>query len=340
MGIVNILLCLLTQIVVLLLGKTVCDYVKTDINFPRIYTYGTFLLWGVTQLFSVPITLLKIRFSTLFIVLMIVIILICIYGIIKNGIKFKKPNISKKEMIFVAITICMVCVMMFLNFKYQHVDEDDSRFVVNAVDILDTDRLFLTNPATGEEIPGFILRESDKDVCSPFAVYIAMMSRITGITPVVFAHSVLPLMLIVLASCVWWLVGEKLIGKNIIDQSMFTIFILLMHLFGYSYLWTEVTMFMNRLWQGKSIVASIGIPALFVTLFDFYDDSKYKNLLPVFIVDMGLCLLSGNGIVMGAIIIGCFALAYSVLKKDIKLMFIIALIAIPNFMYYLLSIYI
>ena len=338
MGMISILFCLLTQILVLLLGKTVCDYANADINLPRLYLYGTFLLWGIAQLFAVPFTLLKIKFSVLFIVLIATSFLICIYEIIKNGIKFKKPNISKKETIFVVITISIVCVMMFLNFKYQHVDEDDSRFIVNAVDILDTDRLFLTNPTTGEEIPGFILRESDKDVCSPFAVYIAMMSRITGITPVVFAHTLLPLMMIVLASCVWWLVGEKLIGKNIIDQSMFTVFILLMHLFGYSHLWTEVTMFMDRLWQGKSIVASIGIPALFVTFFDFYDDSKYKNLLPILIVDMGLCLLSGNGIVMGAIIIGCFATAYSILKKDVKLLYIIAFLAIPNVLYYLLEI--
>ena len=34
----------------------------------------------------------------------------------------------------------------------QHTDYDDSRFVVNAVDMIRTDRMFLTNPSTGREL--------------------------------------------------------------------------------------------------------------------------------------------------------------------------------------------
>ena len=68
---------------------------------------------------------------------------------------------------------------------------------------------------------------------------------------------------------------------------MFVIAVLLMITYGN---YTEVSYgeiiaqnvfvkFLSRIWQGKSVVASIGIPIMFVTLFDFYDESyKYSAL--------------------------------------------------------------
>ena len=52
---------------------------------------------------------------------------------------------------------------------------------------------------------------------------------------------------------------------------------------------------------------------------------------------MGMCLLSGMGIVIGAIIIGCFALGYSICKKDLKTLIYILPLAIPNAMYFILE---
>ena len=328
--------------ITILLGYMLLKILDIKSSIVTMYTYGFFLTWAVLQLISVPMILLKTSFNILIVVNFLLLLIFVVYCFKKKGISLKdfkiNTNINNEEKIFICLLLLLVFVFLFFQLYYQHVDEDDSRFIVNAVDIVDTNRLFLTNPATGEPTIGFTLGDSDKDVVSPFAVYFSIINKITNIKVVSFAHTYFPLAMILLAVCVWWLFGEKLIGPNIVYQCMFVIIIILFHLFGSSFRWTEISMFMTRLWQGKAIVSSIGIAATFVTLFDYYENSNYKYLLLMLIVNLGVCFLSGMGVVINAIIIGSFALGYGFVKKDIKSLIYISGVALFNLAYFLLEI--
>ena len=332
-----VLAVIMLGIVPFLMGNGILGLLKKERGLSRSYVFGFFLLWAFIQLIAVPLILLKASYDIVAILIGIYVFILSLIGILKrkDGIRFEKRKPA--EIVFLILLLGFSLFFMYLNVRYQHIDEDDSRFIANAADILNTHKLFLTNPANGNPIEGFVLGDSDKDVCSPWSLFYAFLSSVTMLKPVVFAHSVLPLALILLSICVWWLLAEKLLGRDIVSQCMFVILVLLIHLFGYSHLWTQVTMYMDRLWQGKAVVSSIGIPALFVSLVCCMDESDRQSFLVVLITDMGICLMSGMGIVIAAIIIGCFAAAYAAVRKDMK-MLLLLLAAIPNAIYFLIEI--
>ena len=339
---IDVLKLLPLLLITMLMGYMLLNILGIQSSIVKIYMYGFFLTWALLQLISVPLILIKASFTTLLIVYYLILFLFFVYYFKKYGISFDdfkvKTKLNIDEKIFVCLLLVVMCAFMFFQFSYQHVDEDDSRFIVNTVDIVDTNKLFLTNPATGEAMVGFTLSDSDKDIVSPFALYFAIINKITGIRIVRYTHTYFPLAMILLAVCVWWLFAEKLVGNNIVYQSMFVIILLLFHMFGSSFRWTEISMFMTRIWQGKAIVSSIGIPATFVTLFDYYKNSDLKHYLLILVVNLGACFLSGMGVVINAIIIAGFAIGYGFIKRDIKVFIYIAAAAIFNFIYYLLEI--
>lgn len=294
-----------------------------------------FTFLGLFELISVPLILLKSSFSFLVIVISFLYLGI-IYLIIRNREKFSiKKKIDKIEVIYL---LCLALISVFLliqEYNYQHVDEDDARFVVEVVDAIENDTMLLTNPATGEVIESYRNLEIAKDAVAAWPMFVAYLSKITTIKPAIMDHTILPLLLTILAIYVWWKFIENFVGKNIVYQSMFVIIMLLMMIFGYSHRWTMISMFMNRLWQGKAVVASVGIPALFTSIINFYDNKN--NFLDILFVNLSMCLFSGNGIVMGAIILGCFSLIYGILKKDIKTTIILLCLTIPNGILYLIE---
>lgn len=323
---------LLLLLVPYLVGNGFCELFGLEKSNSKLFTYGYFFIFAFCQIIMVPLILLKQSFMLVVVLISIFLIIFSIYGIIKNHFPFNF-NHNKSEIFALILLFLLSFIFLFLQLQYQNIDEDDSRFIVNAVDTLKSNKVLLTNPINGDILPGFILDDSGKDVTSPWSVFIAYISKLTLNKAVVCAHSILPLSLTILTICIWWQFAEKIFGKSIIYQSMFTILMLLTYLFGYSYLWTTITMFMSRLWQGKSIVAATGIPMLFNCLFDSYENDK-QYLPTVIIADLALCLFSGNGIVMGAIAIGCFALGYGIIKKDYKIFLRIAMIAVINAIYF------
>ena len=338
MSFISVLLnVILLLFIPLSVGNGVCKLFGFKKNIINFYFYGLFSTWAYIQLISVPLILLKTSFTFVFVLICLYLLIMSGYGLYKNNdFKIKLYEYKSKDKIAIVSLIIFVLFFMSLSVRYQHIDEDDSRFVVNAVEMLATNKMMLTNPATGEDLPGFVLPDSDKDVVSPWAVYIAFASKITNTRTVVEAHTVIPLALILLSVCVFYLVSEKLLGKDITLNVMFVMLMLMMMLYGYSHLWTMITMYMDRLWQGKSVVASIGIPAMFVVLFDYYDD--LNDIKKVILVDLGMCLFSGMGVVIGAIIIGCFAFGYAISKRNLNVMFYLLLVAIINTIYFLLEI--
>lgn len=331
-------------IIPILIGNFFCAVFKKEKRIVNYYCYGLTLTFAVLEVISVPLIVARKSFNFLFDIAIILLLIIAVLGIV---IRFIKRDITFKEidftnLFFVVLAIGVVGYFLFLVFTHQVINADDSRFVVHAVDMLENNTLFLTNPATGEVINDFTLNDSYKDIVSPWPIIFAMISKITGVRVVVIAHSFLPLALSLYVISAWWIFSSKVMKKeNIMYQSMFVIIILLMAMYGNDTgggLINNVFMkFLFRIWEGKSVVATAGIPLMYICMFDYYKKNTIFNLFSILLVNLAICFMSANGIVIGAVMIGCFATAYTIV--DFKVSHFIKLIplALLNAFLYMLS---
>lgn len=341
----NIFLCLISLLFIpLLIGNFVCAVLKKEKKFINYYVYGLTFEYALFEIISIPFILNKKTFNSLYTTIWLILIVLCIVGLIIRTIR-KDIVIREFKLINVAFVVILICVASYFikeSFSHQVVNDDDSRFVVMAIDNLENNNLFLTNPATGEIVDDFTLEDSYKDIVSPWMVYYSFLSKYTKIKTVSLVHSILPISLYVYTMGVWWVFCGALFKKEkTMYQSMFIIVILLMAIFGNDKgagLINNVFMkFLFRIWEGKSVVASAGIPLMYSTFFEYYKKDKINNIMMILIANLSICFMSANGIVIGAVMIGCFALAYSF--TDFKKLHFLKLLplAIPNGILYLLS---
>lgn len=347
MVVINISLFLFIAIVVpVLIGDEVIGALNQEITISRSYVFGTITMWAVCQIVSVPLIFIKSPFSV------VVVLVSFIYAILGGLGIYKKrwtnillPEIKGKidnrylSYIFFAIMIVAIGALLCMQTLLQHTDADDSRFVVNAVDIVRTNRMFVTNPSSGESW-GSWYGEVARDVFSPWAIYIAYLAKITGISTGVMAHTMLPISLMLAVYATYWMLSDIFFHGKVVYRCIFVIMWLLLNLYGYASLYTSETFLMTRIWQGKSLVTALGIPLqmlVFLWIYKEDDHNKMQSYTVLLLaISFAMCLTSGMGIILCAIMIGCYGLVYGITKKNWKLMFAIWYAAIPNAIYFLL----
>lgn len=330
-------------------GEGINRLLKISRGIVKNYLVGNIFIWALFQIVTVPLVLLKKEFSLVVVIVNVVLFGICALVVLDEvlrkkcrNLKVKKwikkiPKISRADAVSMAIMEIAIIALLLAIIMLQHTDADDSRFVVNAVEILRTDRMFLTDLITGQPLETWI-GELVKDVTSPWAVYIAYYARMTGISAVIMAHSVLPVALILCALSVFWLLAGEFFGKNITDKSIFMCFVILLNVYGYHSIYTAETFMLTRIWQGKAVVASVAIPAMFLLCMWLYrNDKKYGYYVLVALLDVGMCLMSGMGLIIGVIMLGCIGLVYGVAKRKIWIPLCLWGMCVPNIVYYVIN---
>lgn len=337
MFVINIFLAILVLWVVpYLAGNGFCEFLRIKKTIPKLYLLGLVAVWAFCQMVTVPLVLLKASFWVVIVLLTLWIGALCGYGIRKKHFPTmwgKKKTWEQKMVILITgILIIAFFTAMLLG---QHTDADDSRFVVNAVDIVRTNRLFLTDPNTGNQISTW-LGELSKDVTAPWAVYLAYCGKLTGNSPTVIAHLLLPLAILTAIFGVWWMLSEEFLGADVLHSCVFLDIMMVLHLYGYYSVYNAEAFTMLRLWQGKAVVAGLGIPAMFLICMWIYQHNRKSDYICLICLDLALCLMSGMGVIIGALLLGCFGLIYGIFKRNWKITLRFWLMIIPNGIYYLI----
>ena len=330
-------------------GHGVNRLLKINPSIVKNYLVGNIFIWALFQIVSVPLILEKQRFSTVVILISVIVIGVMVWAIIyetiiKKGDIFRqspwKNQIGNIKIADVLAVLFMVAIMGWLFYKIvslQHTDADDARFIVNAVEMLRTDRMFLTDVITGEELKIWV-GELSKDVTSPWAVYIAYCAKITGISVVTMAHSVLSVALILCGISVFWLFSKVIFKDNIKDRCLFVSLVLLMNIYGFHSVYTAETFFLTRIWQGKAAVAAIAIPAIFLIFMRIYEnEKKYGYFVLLAFMNIGMCLMSGTGIIIGAVMLLSTGIIYGIRKRNIWVTLLLWEMCAPNAIYFLIN---
>lgn len=349
-NIINYILSIIILIVLpVCIGNTICCLLKQNITLSKCFMIGNIAMWAVCQLVAVPLILMKQSFLIVVFLLSVIYGFLALYGLLNKkirqgygimvvGLNYKTFSRGKKKLEIildiaaVVIMILAVILLVLASIFLQHTDADDSRFVVNAVDIYRTNRLLLTDVNSGNAISTF-LGDLNKDVTSPWAVYVAYISKITGIYPSIMMHTVLPPIIMIMLGMIYWILSEHFFEKEVLYRSIFVCLAILLTIYGYHSIYTAETFIMIRMWQGKALLAGVGIPLVLWLFLELYKNDKKENYIILIIADMAMCLLSNMGIILSGIMIGCYGLVYGIAKKNIKMMVFMWLICIINVIY-------
>lgn len=325
-----------------LLGSEVCSLLKIKNTLPKSFVFGTITTWAVCQIISVPLILFKQSFTVVVVLQSVIVVLLCAHGIYKKRIpKIAIEKHSIVEILGLIFMIAMACYMIIPQIGLQLTNADDSRFVVNAVDIVRTNRLLLTDVNTGKEIYSWI-GDLHKDVASPWPVYIAYLSKITGIHVATMCHTILPPILLLMVCCIYWMFSEEFFEEEKLNRYIFVAIVILLTIYGHYSVYSSETFVLSRIWQGKSVITAIAIPLLILCMMWIYKEVSKENAWSKQYITLLLCsiafgLPSNMGFLITCVMLGCFGLVYGICKKSMKVMLGIWLSCVPNLIYLYIS---
>lgn len=218
---------------------------------------------------------------------------------------------------------------------FQHIDDDDSRFVVEQVLAVEHGAMYTENPVTGK-ISYWDMGEVRKDMISPWAMLVAYWCKLSGIAPAIMSHKYLPFFLILLCYAVYALIGMHLFKDDREKVSIFLIFSSALNIYGYFSTHTTSAVMLLRIWQGKALVGAMLVPAMFYIMFELMNQNRKKVwYFMAAVAATAAALASGSGITIIPVVIGICGLAELIHTRKIKNCILIWCTAVPSVVYLL-----
>lgn len=277
---------------------------------------------------AVPCIYFRTTFNTLFWIYTAVVVILIGCGVwaLQSGAGTRKYRTgSRRRWLspFLIIALLVIAGQMCVYIFGMHLDEDDARWIAEANDALVKNKMLLHNPATGEYIGRFV-GEMVKDVFSPWCMYLAWLSRATGIKAVVIAHTVYPPILLGLSYTAYYEIGAQLFEgeKKRHERAIFLLIVSVINLFFAGNVYTQSVFTLTRIWQGKAVVAAVMIPAIMMVMLRVQRSTPTSfgslvDWLLLVVAGTCCCLFSGMGIAIGLLMIGVYG-AYVVVRMIAK----------------------
>ena len=317
---------LLVTIVPFLLGTIPVKYMNRFQRTPAMmYLCGWFVSFSVFELVSVPFILLERSFMEVVVIYSLVIMILLVvsvwngYQVIAQLWSWKSwwKDVAKMSWWtrlgwFVVAILLVIQLIHAVVFEYY--DGDDSYYVAQAVMTKTFNTMYLRDNYTGYIYPLDI-----RHALSPTPVYIAWMSKVSGIHPTVIAHSVLSVAWLVLMYCIYEQIGKRLLAKNKDWIPLFLIFIEVWFLYGNISLYTSETFAMTRTWQGKGLMAGVILPALLLSLIYLADQkTRFGNWLLFLTVILSAVFATSIAFMLIPTIVGLSAVLIGWQKRSAK----------------------
>ena len=259
----------------------------------------------------------------------------------RDGVIFNKKNCWKQrgglEKTQWIIVFVLIAFQVFMAVSHASFDGDDAYYVVQSVITDETNTLYRILPYTGLGT-ALDMRHS----MAVFPLWIAYIARMSGIHATIVSHTVLPIVLIPLTYTIYYEIGKKLFKDKQEQFPAYMIIICMLHIFGNFSIYNNATFFLMRTWQGKSMLANVVIPGIFMILLWIFEGEPEKRnnrsgmwaLLGL--INVVAAMMSTASVFLNTFLIAVMAVVFSVQEKNIKIIFKMAACCIPCVVYALL----
>lgn len=303
---------------------------------------GFLTIMAVSQLILVPLVLRRYGFEyyvriAIVAYLILLVAATCFWRKIWKNAKQTKIAMQPFncwQTLFLLGAVGLIFLQAFVAGMFQHVDDDDSRFVVEQVLAVEYNDMYKQNPVTGA-MTYWDMGEVRKDMVSPWAMQVAFWCKLSQIAPAVMSHKYLPFFLILLTYAVYTLIGMHLFANDREKTSIFLIFASALNLFGYFSTHTTQAVMLLRIWQGKALVGAMLLPAMCYLMMELMNSRKKVWYFLAAVCSMAAALASGSGITVMPLLVGAFGMAQLVHTRKIKKPILMWCTAIPSVVYLL-----
>ena len=313
------------------------------------YPAGCICLWACSQLLLVPLVFLKAPFYLAFFLTAAVYILGGTAGLLtfsvskellkdarKNFLNYWKSLPDRKRLnTLISLTTTLIIIIAVTYFQQQQYS--DVHYIVSAVDMLKSGRMFLSNPASGA-VQNHFTGTYLADLVSPWAFQYAFLGALTLSKPIVAAHMMLPVQMIILCTCIYQLFAQDFADENPLIYNFFFLVMWMIQVLGYYSIYSAEAGLMTRAWQPCSVIASVGLP-LIIYLFFLIDKDPGRKIYyyALAAINLSMCYMHITGMLLGLFACLGFAVIYTVRKKTWSIISGSLLSLIPNLLYWIIS---
>lgn len=326
------------------IGAIFVNVDKSTKNLPFRWISGQIVLWAGFQLICVPLVLKQESFLYvvfLFIGYTVGLLLLAtvLYFRRKKTTALhlvKEPEKPKSKWYYLGWGVfwALLLFQLIQAVVMAYADGDDAFYIGEATNVVNAEAMYTKIPYTG-----WTTELDARHGLAPFPIWIAYLSKITGIRTVSVAHVLLPLALIPMTYGIYYLLANKLFAKKKESVPLFLVFTELLVLFGDYSLYTVENFMIARSRQGKAAMGSIIIPALFLLLLLLMEKLQESQKIPfaywVLLASSltAACLCTTLGALLTCMLVGVTGLCAAVCYRNWKVLFPMAACCVPCVIY-------
>lgn len=188
-----------------------------------------------------------------------------------------KRRLSRMEILGWLIFLGILVFLVYMNTTMTYADGDNAYYISTANITEKSNTMYYILPYTG-----LYTNLDVRHALAPFPIWIAYISRVTGLKVAVIAHVVFPVILLALFFALMYLLAQTLLEDKKVFIPMFMISGSLFVIFGDFSIYTVENFLIARSSQGKAVLGSIVIPFLIWILFRILVCLQEERAIPVF----------------------------------------------------------
>lgn len=278
------ILCFMLLSIMYLVGNYLCCILKFDLSLPKIYSVGFITILIIFQLIAYPISAYQGPFiitAITFSIIMFALLVLSLRYLIVKGRLFINTEIEKNNYLWIVLLLISIILQSFLSSYMYHDDDDDAYYITASAVTIETGDMGLEPMYITSGLDASMTTHvSHRTDTSTWEYFIAYLSLLFSIEPVIIAHTVLPLILIPLSYLINYYVASILIEKK--KAIYFMLIFSLLNLFGAYAVYSPACFMLLRIWQGKAVLVSIIFPILLGNCLEIIKDEKFSKQYWIF----------------------------------------------------------
>ena len=229
------------------------------------WLWGQFLLWAIFQITTVYFVLTQGNLEHVLITNLVLSMIVVAVGLILTGKQWKagQKTICSGQVawfkehklpvaIFVALWIVQILAILFLAVN----DGDDAYYMAVASVAESSENLYTSNVyAFGNTELNY------RYALAPFPIWIAFLSRISGVNTLIIGHIFLGISLVTMSYVIYGQIAKELFANDARKRIMTLVWIAVLYIWGNTSSHTAESFLLLRSRQGKALVAGLVIPA-------------------------------------------------------------------------------
>lgn len=295
---------------------------KTEKGFGRLlfmWISGQVTLWAGFQCICVPLILLQRTLSDVKWIFLGGMGVLAIAGCVilfvagnkaQNRWKVLKTDtqVSGRQAALWSVFFAVLAVQLILTGILAYEEGDDAFYVAISTITVDAETMYSKLPYTGGTT-GLDARHG----LAPFPIWISVLSVLSGVPAVTLAHIAIPIVLIMMAYAIYYVIGCHLLEKRRKYLPYFMILTEIMILFGGYSVYSAENFLLVRTSQGKAVLANIIIPFLLLLFMILLEriQRKERTLKVWLLIALSMvtaCLCSTLGALLVCILLGIVGL--------------------------------